>query len=141
MSTPPGRWFYFSPYLALEETGEPAELSKTNIHVHFVQFDTQSSDGVITGASYEQAPRPFIDPGMSLAIQRDSAAGADRVQLDDVSSFHVGSTVAVGIDQLAAASETAVIEEIDGSTLVFNRPLKNPHKAGELVSVEFVLHR
>jgi len=125
----------------LEETGEPAELSKTNIHVHFVQFDTQSSDGVITGASYEQAPRPFIDPGMSLAIRRDVSAGADRVQLDDVSSFHVGSTVAVGIDQLATIAETAVIKEIGGSTLVFNRPLRNPHKAGELVSVEFVRYR
>ena len=125
----------------LEETGEPAELSKTNIHIHFVQFDVQSSDGVITGASYEQAPRPFIDPGMSFAIQRDVSAGADRVNLDDASSFHVGSTVVVGIDQLSEISETAVIKEIDEDTLVFDLPLKNAHKAGELVSVEFVRYR
>ncbi len=35
------------------------QSSKINTHFHFVQFDTQSSDGVITGMSYEQSVRPF----------------------------------------------------------------------------------
>jgi hypothetical protein len=33
--------------------------SKINTHWHFLQFDNQSSDGVITGFSYEQSVRPF----------------------------------------------------------------------------------
>ena len=36
-------------------------FSKTNIHSHFVQFDTQASDGVITGMSYEQSVRPIAE--------------------------------------------------------------------------------
>ena len=34
-------------------------FSKVNIHIHHVQFDTQASDGVITGLEYEMAVRPF----------------------------------------------------------------------------------
>nr|MBA3968144.1 hypothetical protein [Nitrospirales bacterium] len=35
------------------------QSSKINIHPHFLQFDNQASDGVITGFSYEQSVRPF----------------------------------------------------------------------------------
>lgn len=35
------------------------QASKINTHWHFLQFDNQSSDGVITGFSYEQSVRPF----------------------------------------------------------------------------------
>ena len=125
----------------LEETGEAAELSKTNIHIHFVQFDVQASDGVITGASFEQSPRPFIDDGMSFSIEKDVPAGASSLLLNDASSFHVGSTVAVGLDQETELFETAVIRAIEGNTLTFEQPLKNPHKANERVSVEFVRYR
>ena len=34
------------------------QSSKINTHWHFLQFDNQSSDGVITGFSYEQSVRP-----------------------------------------------------------------------------------
>ena len=125
----------------LEETGEHTELSKTNIHIHFVQFDTQASDGVITGASYEQSPRPFIDPEQSYQLIRSALAGSDRLELSDTSSFHVGSPVAVGIDQDVDVFETAIIKEISGNTLIFEAPLENNHNAGELVSVEYVRYR
>ncbi len=125
----------------LEETGERAELSKTNIHIHFVQFDVQASDGVISGASYEQSPRPFIDPGMSYVIQENAAAGDNSLTVDDATSFHVGSTVAIGIDQQTELFETAEIAAIEDNVLTFSQPLKNDHAAGELVSVEFVRYR
>ena len=35
------------------------QSSKINTHWHFLQFDNQASDGVITGFSYEQSVRPF----------------------------------------------------------------------------------
>jgi FtsP/CotA-like multicopper oxidase with cupredoxin domain len=125
----------------LEETGEDAELSKTNIHIHFVQFDVQASDGVITGASFEQSPRPFIDPDMSFVIQEDASAGSSRLVLNDASSFHVGTTVAIGIDQQIDIFETAVIKAIEGDSLIFEESLKNRHGAGEKISVEFVRYR
>src|SRR6185312_2644388 len=33
-------------------------FNEANIHIHFVQFDVQGSDGVITGLNYETAVRP-----------------------------------------------------------------------------------
>jgi len=125
----------------LEETGERAELSKTNIHIHFVQFDVQASDGVITGASYEQSPRPFIDPEQSFALTANAGAGENFVEVSDTSSFHVGSAVAIGIDQDVDNFETAIIDEIEGNRLIFKDVLRNDHSAGELVSVEYVRYR
>jgi len=125
----------------LEETGESAELSKTNIHIHFVQFDVQASDGVISGASYEQSPRPFIDEGMSFALQEAAVPGASRLIVEDAASFHVGTTIAVGIDQPTDIFETAVIAGVEGNTLILQQPLKNTHAIGERVSVEFVRYR
>ena len=125
----------------LEETGDPGELSKTNIHIHFVQFDTQASDGVISGASYEQSPRPFADPGMSAAMTSGSVVGANVLMVDDTSSFHVGSIIAVGIDQMPNVTETARIAEIEEDRLILEQSLRNSHKTGELITVEFVRYR
>jgi hypothetical protein len=125
----------------LEETGDPGELSKTNIHIHFVQFDTQASDGVISGASYEQSPRPFYDPGMSVASVVDVPAGAAWISVEDSASFHVGSAVGIGMDQQLDVFETAIIASIDGNTLYFEQPLERGHRIGERVSVEYVRYR
>ena len=38
-------------------------FSKINMHIHHVQFDTQASDGVISGMSFEQAVRPVQGRG------------------------------------------------------------------------------
>ena len=35
------------------------QSSKINTHFHFVQFDNQASDGVISGFSYEQSCGPL----------------------------------------------------------------------------------
>ena len=40
-------------------SGKLTTLSKVNMHTHFVQFDPQASDGVITGFSFEQSVRPY----------------------------------------------------------------------------------
>lgn len=127
----------------LENTGELAGLGKTNIHIHFVQFDTQASDGVISGASFEQSPRPFHDPDMSFVIKKAVAAGATQVRVNDTSRLQIGAMVAVGIDQQTAIFETAEIADIkhEGNIVVFKEPLKNPHQVGERITVEFVRYR
>ena len=45
------------------------QSSKINTHWHFLQFDNQASDGVITGFSYEQSVRPFTM--LERKIRRD----------------------------------------------------------------------
>ncbi|GJL65619.1 MAG: hypothetical protein NPIRA05_05900 [Nitrospirales bacterium] len=127
----------------LEETGEAAELSKTNIHQHFLAFDVQASDGVISGASFEQSPRPIHDAGMSFALVQDIEQGATHLQINDTSSFHPGTVVAIGIDQSTDVFETAVINTINtnGNILQFTKPIKHAHQKGERVSVEFVRYR
>jgi FtsP/CotA-like multicopper oxidase with cupredoxin domain len=124
-----------------DETGLRPSLMKTNIHIHFVQFDVQASDGVISGANFEQAVRPITSPGASTPIADGVAAGADRVVVADASTFHAGSTVVVGVDQLDEVLETAKIKEINGNEIVFAAPLRNAHGADELVSIEFVQYR
>ena len=47
----------------LPDTGENDFYSKTNLHIHFVQFDIQGSDGVDTGFNYETSVRPFAVEG------------------------------------------------------------------------------
>ena len=50
----------------LEDGNDRNRFSKVNIHIHFVQFDIQASDGVSTGFNYEQSIRPFRVEGDSL---------------------------------------------------------------------------
>ncbi|MEP7200799.1 MAG: multicopper oxidase domain-containing protein, partial [Chloroflexota bacterium] len=47
----------------LPDARENAFFSKVNMHIHFVQFDVQASDGVGTGFNYEQSVRPFTVEG------------------------------------------------------------------------------
>lgn len=66
-------------------------MSKINIHIHFIQFDNQASDGVITGASYEQSIRPFTQMGkkkhkglptpMNAVLTEDTKAGATSIKI------------------------------------------------------------
>ncbi|MCA1645700.1 MAG: multicopper oxidase domain-containing protein [Chloroflexi bacterium] len=42
----------------LDDGRDNSFLSKVDLHVHFVQFDVQASDGVDTGFNYEQSVRP-----------------------------------------------------------------------------------
>ena len=113
-------------------------FSKVNIHVHFVQFDVQASDGVITGFGYEQSVRPFTVEGENL-VEGTSASDA-AVRLTSVERFSPGSIVGVGMDQ-AETFEIKRIKEIKGNTLVFDEPLEYSHAIGEIVSTEFVRYR
>ena len=61
----------------LEDTRENGFFSKVNIHVHFVQFDIQATDGVNTGFNYETSIRPFTSEGETLAASVD--AGEESV--------------------------------------------------------------
>lgn len=127
--------------LPADEGDGPTNLMKTNIHIHFVQFDVQASDGVVSGASFEQAVRPITAPGTGGSLAREARSGDVRVTVSDPTAFHPGATVAVGVDQDSQQVETAEIRDVRGNDVIFVEPLQNNHAAGELVSTEFVRYR
>jgi manganese oxidase len=123
--------------------------SKVNIHIHFVQFDVQASDGVITGFGYEQSVRPFTmmaDDGKGLhkpqneLVASASKAGATSVTLKSAESFQAGALVGVGMDQVGHL-DIRKIKSISGNTVTFTEPLDFDHGADEIVSTEFVRYR
>jgi hypothetical protein len=125
-----------------EAQGRPPNLMKTNIHIHFVQFDVQASDGVITGANYEQAIRPYDAPGAHASLLVDAPAGSRVLIVDDAAAFQAGVTVAVGVDQDRDVFETVQVSSTVGDKLVFlAEPLRHAHLANETASVEFVRYR
>ncbi len=112
--------------------------SKVSVHVHFVQFDVQGSDGVDAGFNYEQTVRPFRLEGESLSAP--SASHDSSIQVGATDRFQPGEMVGVGIDQ-DQTFEVQRISSIVGKRINFVAPLTNPHGAGELVSTEFVRYR
>ena len=127
----------------LSEEGEPM---KTNIHIHFVQFDTQASDGVVSGFSYEQAIYPYRTENRTLAA--NSSPGATEIQVSNVDRLRPGIWIGVGLGEGMCTppgggtqqfcTEIRRIGEIRGLTLVLDEPLTLAHAVGQAVGVEFV---
>ena len=53
-------------------------FTKVNMHIHHVQFDTQASDGVISGMSFEQSIRPHTieDPTLTADVAPGATVAA-----------------------------------------------------------------
>jgi len=126
--------------------------AKVNMHTHFVQFDPQASDGVITGLSYEQSVRPYLTENRFLTAP--VAAGAIQIAVTHVDRLRPGIWLGVGLglgitaDPNPAAdprlggirpiTEIRRISRIAGNVVILDEPLDLPHAAGEAVGVEFV---
>ena len=65
-------------------------FQKVNIHIHFVQFDPQASDGVITGFSYEQSMRPDFGVPGETTLTAAAAAGATSITVGSTSGLRPG---------------------------------------------------
>ena len=122
----------------LPDTGENNFYSKTNMHIHFAQFDIQGSDGVDTGFNYETSVRPFAVEGERLTAA--ARAGKSWVALDSTQRFHPGALVGVGMDQ-DETFEVRRIASIYGNRLTFDESLEFDHEPHEIVSTEFVRYR
>jgi FtsP/CotA-like multicopper oxidase with cupredoxin domain len=121
----------------LVDFSENDNFSKVNMHTHFVQFDPQASDGVITGRSFEQSVRPF--PTENRTLSAAASAGETQITVSSTSRLHNGITIAVGQGQ--PDIEIAKIASISGNTLTLAAPLVNSHSSGESAGVEFVQYR
>jgi Multicopper oxidase len=129
------------------------QMSKINIHPHFIQFDNQSSDGVITGFSYEQSVRPFTMLGkkehkglpapMNALLAEDAKAGSSSIKIkmaEGATKYHIGTDIMIGMKQVKT-SEVRWIKDIKGDTIVLSNPLTHNHKKDEIASVEYVRYR
>ena len=75
------------------------QSSKINTHWHFLQFDNQASDGVITGFSYEQSVRPFtmlekknkkgLPAPMNTVLTAAAKKGATSITVKNAKQYHV----------------------------------------------------
>jgi FtsP/CotA-like multicopper oxidase with cupredoxin domain len=119
----------------LSDTTDPHGFSKVSLHVHFVQFDVQGSDGVDGGFNYEQTVRPFVG-GSQLSAP--AAAGTTRIQLRG--AVTPGTLIGIGLDR-PDGFEIAQVSAVQGATAVLRAPLRSEHRAGEAVSPEFVRYR
>jgi hypothetical protein len=138
--------------------------NKTNMHPHFFQFDITASDGVIIGFNYEQSVRPFTilkasdkeKPHEGLPVPQNTTltkaakAGDSSVEIAssvrhidihgtkfDAPMFHPGITIGLSLEGVDTF-EAVKIKEIKGNTVVLTAPIKKSHKAGAIVSPEFV---
>lgn len=120
-------------------------FSKANMHTHFVQFDPQASDGVISGMSYEQSVRPYATENRRLTA--GAAAGASAITVTNTAGLRQGIWLGVGLGQgvctapgstvLRACTEVRRIVTIAGNVLTLDQPLAFPHASGQAVGVEF----
>lgn len=121
------------------------DVSKMNVHTHFVQFDPQGSDGVISGMSYEQSLRPHATENRTL--QAATGPGVTTITVSNVNRLRPGIWIGVGLGQgmcappgggpQVACTEIRRISVINGTTLTLDQPLLLPHAAGQSVGVEF----
>ena len=151
----------------LKDDERVVNSSKTNMHPHFFQFDITATDGVIIGHNYEQSIRPFtllkdsdrpeLHGGMPLpqnttltkpAKSGDSsitiASAVRRVHVNndefEAPMFHPGTVIGIGLDGVGEF-EARRIQSIKGNEVIFTEPLAKDHKAGAIVSVEWVRYR
>lgn len=121
-------------------------FSKVNIHSHFVQFDTQASDGVITGMSYEQSVRPIESEGRTLTSP--AGPGSTVLQVDHTDRLREGIWIGIGLGegvcgftdqgQPMRCTEIRKITALGPTSITLDQPLQNSHAIGEAVGVEFV---
>ena len=125
----------------LEATNEENTFRKVNIHIHFVQFDPQASDGVITGMSFEQSVRPISGGEKGeTTLAAAAPAGATQISVASTTGLRPGISIEVG-QGLPDTEVVTKITAISGNTLTLNAPLANAHASGERTGVEFVQYR
>lgn len=118
--------------------GAITPFSKVGLHIHFVQFDVQASDGLDTGFNYEQTVRPYRATG--VAVRAPVPAGITLLPVADSAPFQPGVLVGVGLDR-DSTFEVARVVAVAPGELSIESPLRFAHDTGEIVGTEFVRYR
>ncbi len=118
--------------------------SRLNLHTHFVQFDPQSSDGVITGLSYEQSVKPYKEAKRTLQVA--ARAGEVKLEVTNIDALRVGIWLGIGLGEGLCPSaendqrpctEIRRIAALKPGEIFLDRALEVDHAIGEHVGVEF----
>jgi hypothetical protein len=123
---------------SLTDDAETHGLSKADLHIHFVQFDVQGSDGVVAGFNPEQSVRPWRSASVDLAAA--ARPGARTLQLMGIPLCRAGETLALGPERPGGA-EVVKVASVSGRTLTLAAPVLQEHPAGEPTTTEFVRYR
>jgi len=115
----------------------PDVQPKVNMHTHFVQFDPQGSDGVITGFNYEQSI--YADNAEARTVRTATAAGASVLPVTNTTNLRAGISIAIGVGRTNI--EIRKIVSIGTNTLTFDSALTQAHAVGEPATVEFIQYR
>src|SRR5690349_8579567 len=109
------------------------QASKINTHWHFLQFDNQSSDGVITGFSYEQSVRPFtmlekkvkkgLPVPMNTVFTKAAKKGERVITVKNAAQYHPNVEILIGADNVEG-NEIGRVKSIQGNQITLFRPLK-----------------
>ncbi|MCH8157322.1 MAG: hypothetical protein IID18_06165, partial [Nitrospinae bacterium] len=144
------------------------QMSKVNIHPHFFQFDNQASDGVITGFSYDQSMRSYrqfdkkmkdghhvgMPVPMNARLLKATKPGDTTIEIEMAhhsTPYHVGTDIIVGIE-VPNGKDARWIKSISPDPnkgfakdykykITFTEGMTHAHKAGHIVSTEFVRYR
>ena len=126
------------------------QSSKINIHPHFMQFDNQASDGVMSGFSYEQSVRPFtqftkkskagLPVPMNAKLTKAAKKGSKTIRVTNAKQYHVNTELLIGAD-CVGCNDILRITKIKGNTITLHKPLRHNHPKGDIVTVEFVRYR
>ena len=121
---------------------DSSQQSRVNMHSHFIQFDPQASDGVITGASYEQSVGNYNGIG-NTTLTAAVAAGATTIPVagTDFLRGHDNISVAVGEGRSDIEIRTVTAVDPASNTVTLDQPLAKAHAAGEPTGTEFVQYR
>ncbi|MEC7641104.1 MAG: hypothetical protein VYC17_03010 [Nitrospinota bacterium] len=97
------------------------QMSKVNIHTHMWQFDVTTSDGVITGMSYDQSMRAYnqfkkkekdghhvnMPIPMNAHLTKAVAPGDRSIRIEmahHATPFHEGADIMIGLEKVATAT-------------------------------------
>jgi hypothetical protein len=144
------------------------QMSKLNIHPHFFQFDNQASDGVISGFSYDQSMRSYrqfdkkmkdghhvgMPVPMNAKLLKATKPGDTTIEIEmahHATPYHVGADIIVGIE-VPNGKDARWIKSISPDpgkgfakdhkyTITFTEGMTHAHKAGHIVSTEYVRYR
>ena len=109
-----------------------------------MQFDTQASDGVISGMSFEQAIRPYKAEDVQLtapAPRRTTVLRVDRATLSNAAQVP-SSAVFIAVGEGTESIEIHQIAAVDAhDTVTLATPLTSDHATGEWAGTEFVQSR
>ncbi len=123
---------------ALPPDANPGELSKVDLHVHFVQFDVQGSDGVSAGFNFEQSVRPYAVASQPLSAA--APAGATALPVTAPTSYRPGELLALGTDR-PEGPEIVEVASVTPTQVRLRAALTAPAAAGERLTSEFVRYR